>query len=58
MLPLNDFGSFYNIPKWDSILADIYYPRQNSLKERNQIKEMESEELKQELWVKPSKPMM
>lgn len=49
MLPPNYFGSFYNIPKRDSTLADIYYPRQNSLKERNQIKEMESEEPKQEL---------
>lgn len=46
MLPPNYFGSFYNIPKRDSTLAD---PRQNSLKERNQIKEMESEEPKQEL---------
>jgi len=52
MLLSNYLGLLYNIFKKNSILnADVYWPKCNSPMERNQIRVMEGEEMKQGLLV-------
>lgn len=52
MLLSNYLGLLYNICKKNSILnADVYWPKCNSPMERNQIRVMEGEEMKQGLLV-------
>lgn len=52
MLLSNYLQSLYNISKRNSILnADVYWPKCNSPMERNQIRIIEGEEMKQELLI-------